>query len=98
MKNNKMKQLQKLLASIPRGKITSYKIVAKKLKMHPRAVGVLLHQNPYPNKYPCYKVVGHCGRIGGYAKGEREKIRRLRKDGIEIHNSRIEMEKYCYRF
>ncbi len=87
-----------LLNKIPKGKVTSYKIIAEKLHIHPRAVGMLLHVNPLPDKHPCYKVVEHCGRIGGYADGIREKIRRLRSDGVEIYNSRIEMKKYLYRF
>ena len=97
---NKMKELQKLLARIPKGKVTTYKILAEKLGLNPRHVGRLLSQNPYPVKYPCYKVVRSNGELGGYSSdnGVIEKIERLRKDGLEVSNKRIELNKFLFNF
>ena len=90
-KNNLVK-IQKLLLKIPEGKVTTYAILADKLKV-PRGgryVGNLLHINPLPERYPCYKVVKSNGESGGYARGAKEKIKRLRQDGISIRSGRIE--------
>ena len=83
--------LWQLLRKIPKGKVTTYKILAKKLKLHPRTIAKLLSKNEFPNKYPCYKVVHSDGKIGGYTpKGQKEKIRRLKKDGINISDLKNE--------
>ncbi|MBI5347542.1 MAG: MGMT family protein [Candidatus Aenigmarchaeota archaeon] len=87
-----------LLRQIPKGKVTTYKEIAMALKTSPRAVGQMLNKNKEPDKYPCYKVVCFDSCIGGYSKGVKEKIRRLRKDGIEVKNGRIKnFEKIVFR-
>ncbi len=97
---NEIKKLQKLLKLIPKGKVTTYSILAKKLRIHPRGVGKLLSKNPDTNKYPCYKVVYSDGRIGGFSSpgGIKEKIERLKKDGIEIKNKRIDLKRFLFSF
>lgn len=80
----------KLLLEIPKGKVTTYKEIGKKLNTKAyRAVGNALHKNPWPDKYPCFKVINSGGRLGGFGLGMREKVRRLKKDGIIIRNNRI---------
>lgn len=79
-----------LLKKIPRGEATTYKALAKKLHTSPRAVGAMLHGNALPDEVPCYKVVCSSGRIGGYALGTREKIRRLRRDGVPLARGKHE--------
>lgn len=83
-------KLQKLLLSIPRGKVTTYKEVAGALGTRGyRFIGQLLNRNPHPDKYPCYKVVASDGRLSGFALGQTEKVRRLKADGIEIEDGLI---------
>ena len=79
------------LLKIPEGKATTYGALARKLNTSPRAVGQALKRNKYPNKFPCYKVVYSDGRVGNYSGrgGRAEKIRRLKKDGVEIRNGRV---------
>jgi len=89
---NKIREMQKLLLKIPKGKVTSYKEIAKKLGIHPRAAGRLVGKNPDGDKYPCYKVVYSDGRLGGYGGKIKEKIKRLKKDGIVIKNGKIGKE------
>lgn len=85
-----LSKMQRLLLQIPKGKITTYKALAEAMGTKGyRFVGQLLHKNPLPDKYPCYKVVGSDGRIGGYALGNEEKINRLRADGLVIEGDRI---------
>jgi len=95
---NKMRELQKLLTKIPKDKVTTYKILAKRLRIHPRVVGMLLSRNPYPIKYPCYKVVRHNGELGGYTSkhGVFDKIKKLEKDGIEIINKKVDKRYFFY--
>jgi O6-methylguanine-DNA--protein-cysteine methyltransferase len=97
---DKMREMQLLLAKIPRGKVTTYAILAKKLKIHPRFVGILLSKNPDGIKYPCYKVIHSDGSLGGYTSknGVRDKVKKLRKDGIEIKNNKIDLKKFLYSF
>lgn len=90
-----------LCKKIPRGKVTTYKIIAEQLGTKAyRAVGTALKKNKEPITIPCHRVVNSCESVGSY-KGKRnskEKIRLLRKEGIEIENNKIDLKKYRYRF
>jgi len=52
-----------LVKQIPKGKVTTYGAIAKKLSMSPRTVGYALHLNPYEGKVPCHRVVNRDGRV-----------------------------------
>ncbi len=86
-----------ILARIPKGKVSTYKELAKACGMNPRAAAAMLRKNKNP-RYPCYKIVMSSGRVGGYNRGVRKKAELLKKDGIEIKNNRINVKKYFYRF
>ncbi|MBW2984941.1 MGMT family protein [Candidatus Woesearchaeota archaeon] len=100
-----MKFQDKVLAltkKIPKGKVTTYKTIAGKLNTKAyRAVGAALRNNKKPIIIPCHRVVNSNGSIGGY-KGKlnnKEKIKLLRKEGIEIKHSKIvDFEKRLFRF
>lgn len=92
------RRLSCLLKKIPKGKVTTYGILAKKLRMNPQAVGKLLSKNTMPEKIPCYKVIMSDGRVGGYSGGLKRKTLLLRKDRIEIKNGKIDLKKYCHDF
>jgi len=94
------KKLQYLLLQIPKGKVTTYKEIAHAMGIKGyRFVGQLLNKNPYPDKHPCYKVVNSDGRIGGFAQGTEEKIRRLKADGIIVRDGKIvDFEDKLYLF
>ena len=66
---------------IPRGKVLTYKEVARLIgsPLAYRAVGNALNKNPF-KEVPCHRVIKSDGRIGGYAKGTKEKIRILKKE------------------
>lgn len=57
------------LLSIPRGCVTTYKLMAEVLGTGPRAVGRLLASNPLPVILPCHRVVSSGGGLGGYMGG-----------------------------
>lgn len=52
-----------LVRKIPKGKVTTYGAIGKKLGMSPRVVGQALHANPYEGDVPCHRVVNRNGRI-----------------------------------
>jgi methylated-DNA-[protein]-cysteine S-methyltransferase len=90
----------KLLKQIPKGKVTTYKVIAEKLNTKAyRAVGNACHNNPYAPKVPCHRVINSNGKIGGFASGVENKIKILRKEGIEIKNGKIQnLEKVIFKF
>ena len=98
--NNYEIKLRELLLQIPKGKVTTYGELARAMGTRGyRFVGQLLHNNPYPDKYPCYKVVKSDGTLGGFALGCKDKIRRLKADGIEVKNGRVVcFEKVLHKF
>jgi O-6-methylguanine DNA methyltransferase len=89
-----------LLKSVPEGKVTTYKELAKAACLHPRAVGIFMKMNEDPVNIPCYKVIRSDGSLGGYsgAGGIRKKIALLRKDGVEVKNDRIDLKKHLHIF
>ena len=97
---NYQQNLQALLLRIPRDKVTSYRELAHAMNMRGyRFVGQLLRKNPEPDQYPCYKVVHSDGKIGGFAMGQKEKIRRLQNDGIIVKNGVVtDFARRLYRF
>lgn len=94
---SKQQLLYKLLLKIPKGKVTTYKILAQKLETHPRAIGKMLNCNKQPEKYPCYKVIMSSGKLGGYEPGIKKKAKLLKKDGIEIKSNKIN-ERFIYKY
>lgn len=84
---------------IPKGKVSTYKEVAKVLGMSRsyRAVGNALNKN-VSKLVPCHRVIKSDSSVGGFRWGSREKIKKLKEEGIEIKNSRIDLDKYFYKF
>lgn len=48
-----------------------------------------MRANPFPNHYPCCKVVGSDGKLTGYALGLVEKEKRLTAEGILIVKGKV---------
>jgi len=80
-----------LVRQIPRGRVSTYGAVAKALgnKGHARAVGKYMNKNPDADTMPCFKIVKSNGTLGGFGLGIKDKIRRLKQDGIEVKNGKI---------
>ncbi|MEK6897405.1 MAG: MGMT family protein [Nanoarchaeota archaeon] len=99
MKYSFSQKCYKLLRKVPRGKVTTYKEVARVLKTKAyRAVGNAMNKNPYAPGVACHRVVKSSGEVGGFASGTRKKISMLRKEGIKIVNGKIDLKKYLYKF
>jgi len=77
-----------IVKRIPKGKTTTYKAIALKLKSSPRAVGQALKRNPYSfvdgGNVPCHRVIMSNGKIGGFSgsnpRNIKKKIELLRKE------------------
>jgi len=92
------KKVYGLCRKIPKGKISTYKILSKKLNSKAyRAVGNALNKNK-SREVPCHRVIKSSGKIGGFAKGTKTKIKLLKKEGIIIRNNKIDLKKYLYKF
>ncbi|MFH1235370.1 MAG: MGMT family protein [Parcubacteria group bacterium] len=84
----------RLVSAIPRGKVTTYKELARAVGRPRtyRAVANAVARNPYPVKIPCHRVVRSNGEVGGYRLGVRRKIKLLLWDGIEVENGRVNLK------
>lgn len=83
-------KVYQVVKKIPRGKVLTYKGVAQKIG-HPqawRAVGNVLHKNRDP-KVPCHRVIKSDSRIGGYRRGQKNKIALLKKEGLIIKQGKM---------
>ena len=79
-----------ILKKVPKGRVTTYKEIAKALNTKAfRAVGRAMHNNPLAPEVPCHRVICADGRIGGYAKGIKKKVKLLMKEGVEVKDNKI---------
>lgn len=92
------KRIYEAVKKIPKGRVATYGQVAAMAgepKMA-RAVGNALHKNPDPDHIPCYRVVNSKGELSGAFAfgGAEEQANRLRADGIEVVDNRVDLGKY----
>ncbi|MBI4225243.1 MAG: MGMT family protein [Candidatus Sungbacteria bacterium] len=94
-----MHQAIQLLKKIPKGKVATYKEMARICKTSPRAIGRIMAGNDHPKEYPCYKVVASSGELTGYSApgGVAKKRKLLQADGVEFVGSRVD-KKYFHHF
>lgn len=96
MKNYREK-VYTIVSKIPKGKVTTYGEIGKKLHMSPRTVGTALHLNPYEGEVPCHRVVNREGRIApGFAFGGIGAQRKLleREGIIFVDQTHVDMKKH----
>ncbi len=72
---------------IPRGRVTSYGMIAKRINSGPRAVGTAVARNPWPLFIPCHRVVPANLEIGNYSIGGT-----LSEHGCEVKRDLLERE------
>lgn len=86
-----------VLTLIPKGRVTTYLEVAKKLgrSKSSRAVANAIGKNPFAPKIPCHRVVRSDGKIGGYSGvgGVHAKKILLTSEGVDISN----LKSYIYK-
>ena len=87
-----------LLKEIPKGRVTTYKELARVCGTSPRAIGRIMARNPNPVNYPCYKVVSSKGELCGYSGqgGLEGKKKLLENEGIKVVNGNVERSSFYY--
>lgn len=92
------KRIYEAVKRIPKGKVATYAQIAEMAgdRKMARAVGNALHKNPDPENIPCFRVVNSKGECSGSFAfgGLDEQAKRLREDGIEVVNNKVDLEKY----
>ena len=93
-------QAYELVVQIPRGEVATYGDIAKVVGVSPRYIGYILHNNPYPGRVPCHRVVNSEGRVaasfafgGGLAQ---QKL--LEAEGVAFHDGRLDLRTYRHYF
>lgn len=94
----------KAVLRIPRGKITTYKILARHLKCRScRAIGQALRRNPFAPGVPCHRVIASGLGPGGF-KGQRDgiaieqKLKLLGNEGVQFKNGKVSNPKMIHHF
>ena len=92
------KRIYEAVKKIPKGKVATYAQIAEMAgdRKMARAVGNALHKNPDPEAIPCFRVVNSKGECSGSFAfgGLDEQAKRLREDGVEVVNNKVDLEKY----
>ena len=93
-------KVYKLCKKIPKGKVSTYKLVAEALNTKAyRAVGNALNKNPYSPVVPCHRIVNSQGYLHGFAFGLNNKRILLEREGIKIKNNKvIDFKEVLFRF
>lgn len=108
--SNYQQSVLRILAEVPKGKVTTYGDLAKELsKRNPkwsplasRAVGTTMKNNPCGPQIPCHRVIKSDGTVGNFRGGAdgavNEKIALLRDEGITVTNRKIYLKEYRHKF
>lgn len=101
MEQSVFERIYEVVRKIPRGSVATYGQIAM-LAGNPRwarVVGYALHINPDPKNIPCYRVVNRFGKVSSAFAfgGENMQIELLKKDGIEVVNGVVDLNKYIWR-
>lgn len=90
MKKSFTEKVLEVVSKIPKGKVLTYKEVAKRAgnEKAVRAVGSIMKANFNP-KVPCHRVVRSDGRIGEYNRGgSNTKYDLLKREGVKMQTLR----------
>lgn len=94
-------RVYELVAKVPKGKVTTYGIIAKQLGgKGARAVGGALHKNEDPSTVPCHRVVNAKGYVSmkfGMG-GPIIQVERLMDEGVEVVHGKVDLHEYLYDF
>ncbi len=92
----------KMVCRIPKGRVTTYKIIAGQLNTRAyRAVGRAMASNENYPHIPCHRVIRNDGKIGNYTPpgGIKRKRELLKKEGVMVKNGAVEnLKEVIYRY
>mgnify|MGYP003868938901 FL=1 len=90
-----------LVAYIPKGKVTTYKELARATGAPQacRAIGNALHKNPWSPDIPCHRVVKTNGEVGEFAGGKEKKKKWLKEEGVVLQSDQVvNLAQLMYRY
>lgn len=97
MSNTFREKVYSFAKQIPKGKVVTYKQLAKLAGNHKaaRAVGLFMKTNPDTPKIPCHRVVGDNGDLKGYSAGEGISTKRkmLISEGVIFKKDKVDLLK-----
>lgn len=81
---------------IPRGYVSSYGEIARKLGKRgaARAVGRAEATNPFPLVVPCHRVIRSTLALGAYGGGQEVKRRLLEREGVRFNGNRVSRDSF----
>ncbi len=94
-------ELAALLRQVPRGRVTTYGLLAEALgdPAAARWIGARLLDHPHSARCPCHRVVRSNGEAGLYIAGDsRAKLARLRRERVEIVDDQVDLTDPFCRF
>ncbi|HLD12195.1 MAG TPA: MGMT family protein [Candidatus Nanoarchaeia archaeon] len=92
-------KVYELCKNVPRGKVSTYKEIARALKCKGfQAVGQALNKNPYAPVVPCHRIVNSRGELHGFAFGLKKKKELLESEGVVVVNNKVDLEKFGFYF
>jgi len=95
------KKVYQALQLIPKGKVTTYKILAEYTGCRSsQAVGQALTRNQNAPTIPCHRVIKSNGTLGGYAFWSEKKQKILESEWVffDVNNYLIEDKKKIWDF
>lgn len=99
-KNDYFNNVYKIVAKIPKGKVTTYGLIAETLgnKKKSRIVGYALNA-VVDTKLPCHRVVNRNGELSGSIHFPTPTLMRelLEKEGIKFIDNKVPLEKYLWK-
>ena len=89
---------RRIILSIPPGKVSTYGQVAAAAgyPLYHRAVARLLRTDP-PDQLPWHRVLGAGGEIKLPGAAAREQRARLKLEGVQFRNERVDMDRFAYQ-
>ena len=95
------RKVYSLLREIPKGKVSTYSIIAKAVGHRGacRAVGNVMASNPFPLLIPCHRIINSNLRMGNYSipglneiESSRLKLQVLQNEGVKIKENKVVYE------
>ena len=95
------RKVYSILRGIPKGKVSTYSIIAKAVGHRGacRAVGNVMASNPFPLLIPCHRIINSNLRIGNYSipglnkiESSKLKLQVLQNEGVKIKENKVVCE------
>ncbi|MBP9719031.1 MAG: MGMT family protein [Candidatus Levybacteria bacterium] len=97
---NTFEHIYTVVATIPEGKVMTYKQVANIVKTTPRVVGFAMAGNKDTGKVPCHRVIDSQGKLRGYGFGGVNVKRKLleQEHVFFLNEETIDLTKSLYHY